>query len=216
MAPATPAQAAQMEAKVALVRAALEAAEQASDKAMAGQNIGGAILSAISPIGFLGSLGWNAAPAVLTSNGSEAVAGSIRRARERFEKWADKEGLNGWRYWALRGTEPDGQGGYRNYPVSFWLGIGDALLSELGSAKKEAQVATTAAAARQATEATTRAVGSAATKVADVVGDAAGALTKPWPTSWKVAAGVVGLAAVLGLGGYALSQVNTLTGRKAG
>ena len=200
-----------MERKVLEVRQALEAAERASAQALNGKNIAGTVLGALAPGA---ALAWWALPAVLTSDGSQAVAGSIRRARELFTRWADAEGVNGMRRWALRGSEPDGKGGFRPYTVAYWLVIGDSLLSELGTAKREAAVSTTSAAATQTLAKTATEVKTAAEKAKQAAEDAGKKLAGPWPLSWKLAAGGVAVVAVGSTLAWLLSEVNSLTGKE--
>jgi hypothetical protein len=163
---ATAADIAGMNAKEATVRAALERAEDdtASIRDM-----------------------WS----VLRTGAQDAALANLVAARNRYTQWADGQGEQGWKRWAVRGTEPDGFA----YPVRFWLGIGDDLLSELGVHVQAAEDGGTAAVVKNTASQTAKDVADVAQKAVEVV-------TKPWPLTWKLAAG-----AAVGLTGLGLVVV---------
>jgi hypothetical protein len=136
---------------------------------------------------------WRLLPSVLRTSAQDAALKNLDTARARFEQWADSKA--GWRGWALRGTEPNGH----PYPVSFWLRIGDDLLSELGVHVRAVEQGSNVAVVKNTAEATAKEAGTLARKATSVV-------TDPWPLHWKLAAGAVATATTLGLAVWLLKE----------
>jgi hypothetical protein len=125
------------------------------------------------------------------TSAQDAALANVVAARKRYTQWADGQGEQGWKRWAVRGTEPDGFA----YPISFWMQIGDDLLSELGVHLKAATDGGTAAVLANTATQTAKDVAAGAQGALEVV-------THPWPLKWKLATG-----AVVGLIGLGLTVV---------
>jgi hypothetical protein len=135
------------------------------------------------------------------TSAQEAALANVVAARKRYTQWADGQGEQGWKRWAVRGTEPDGFA----YLITFWMQIGDDLLSELGVHLKAANDGGTAAVVENTYVQTSK-------DVEDKVKKAVKVVTDPWPLTWKLAAGAAVGVAGLGLVVVLVKELRPLLG----